>query len=118
MNEKLVELFELYKNLRSAQKIVNEILSLDYYVYNYDEEATIALIDHTIKSYSREMKLVCSLRDENQMVVENDDTLYSTKNSEEINADAEYVRDCLIIIGAVKSGIRQNLEDVVNEIYG
>jgi len=118
MNEKLIEIFELYKNLRSVQKIVNEILTLDYYVYHYDEEVTIGLIDNAIKSYNREIKLVCSLRQDNQVVVENDNTIYERKDSIEINSDAEYIRDCLIIIGAVKSGIRANLEEVVKEIYG
>lgn len=118
MNEKLVEIFELYKNLRSMQKIVNEILTLDYYVYNYDEEVTIRLIDSAIKNYNREIKLICSMREDDQVVVENDNTLYENKESEEINQDAEYIRDCLIIIGAVKSGVRQTLRDVVDEVYG
>ena len=118
MNEKIVELFDLYKNLRSVQKIVNEILTLDYYVYNYDEEATIYLIDNAIKSYNREIKLICSMRKDDQVVVENDNTLYERKDSVEINSDAEYIRDCLVIIGAVKSGIRQSLSDVVEEVFG
>ena len=118
MNEKIVELFDLYKNLRSVQKIVNEILTLDYYVYNYDEEATIYLIDNSIKSYNREIKLICSMRKDDQVVVENDNTLYERKDSVEINSDAEYIRDCLVIIGAVKSGIRQSLSDVVEEVFG
>ena len=118
MNEKIVELFNLYKNLRSMQKIVNEILALDYYVYNYDESSAITLIDHAIKSYNTEIKLICSLRKEGQVVVENDDTLYETKTNEEINSDVEYIRDCLIIIGAVKSGIRGTLREVVDEVYG
>lgn len=118
MNEKLVELFEFYKNLRSMQKIVNEILALDYYVFHYDEAATIALIDSAIKSYNREIKLICSMRQENKVVIENDETLYERKDEEEINHDAEYIRDCLIIIGAVKSGIRGTLREVVDEVYG
>lgn len=117
MNEKLVELFDLYKNLRSMQKIVNEILTLDYYVYHYDEDASIHLIDSAIKSYNREIKLICSMRKDDQVVVENDNTLYDRKDSVEINSDAEYIRDCLIIIGAVKSGIRESLREVVDEVY-
>ena len=118
MNEKIVELFDLYKNLRSVQKIVNEILTLDYYVYNYDEDATIQLIDSAIKNYNRQIKLICSMRKDDQVVVENDNTLYERKDSVEINSDAEYIRDCLVIIGAVKSGIRQTLREVVEEVYG
>ena len=118
MNEKLIELFDLYKNLRSVQKIVNEILTLDYYVYHYDESASIALIDNAIKSYNKEIKLICSLRKDNQVVVENDNTLYDTKDREEINSDVEYIRDSLIIIGAVQSGIRGSLREVIDEVYG
>lgn len=117
MNERLLELFNLYKNLRSMQKIVEEIISLDYYVYNYDEGQAISLIDYAIKNYNREIKLICSLRKEGQVVVENDDTLYERKDSVEINSDVEYIRDCLIIIGAVKSGIRGSLREVVDEVY-
>lgn len=117
MNEKLIELFDLYKNLRSMQSFVNEILTIDYYVYHYDEEAAIGLIDRAIKNYNREIKLICSMRKDNQVVVENDNTLYENKDSEEINSDAEYIRDCLIIIGAVKSGIRETLREVVDEVY-
>ena len=36
MNPKLIELFDLFKNLRNMQVIVEEILTLDYYVYNFD----------------------------------------------------------------------------------
>lgn len=118
MNEKLVELFNLYRNLRSMQKLVNEILTIDYYVYNYDEEEVISLIDHAIKNYNREIKLICSMREEGQVVVENDDTIYERKDSEEINSDAEYIRDCLIIVGAVRSGIRGSLREVIDEVYG
>ena len=119
MNERLVELFNLYRNLRSMQKLVNEILTLDYYVYNYDENESIGLIDHAIKTYNREIKLICSMREDQKMVVvENDDTIYDNKDSEEINSDAEFIRDCLIIVGAVKSGIRETLREVVDEVYG
>lgn len=117
MNEKLKELFNLYKNLRSAQKIVEEILALDYYVYHYDEERSIALIDHVVKSYKNELKLVFGLRRDNQIIVENDETLYESKDEEDINGDVMYVRDSLIIIGAVKTGIRQSLREVVEEVY-
>lgn len=118
MNEKLIEIFNLYKNLRSAQKIVSEIIALDHYVYNYDEQTSIALIDHVVKNYRSELKLVFSLRNENKIVVENDATLYDNKDDEEINSDVEYVRDSLIIIGAVKTGIRSTFREVVDEVYG
>ena len=118
MNEKLIEIFELYKNLRAMQAIVNEILTLDYYVYHYDEKMSITLIDQAVKKYNQELKLVCSLRKDSQVVVENDDHLYEEKDDEEINSDVEYIRDCLIIIGAVKSGMRSSLQEVVNEVYG
>ena len=117
MNEKLVELFDLYKNLRSMQKLVEEILQLDYYVYHYDESISIGLIDNAIKTYNKEIKLICSLRKDNQVVVENDKTLYESKDSIEINEDVEYIRDCLIIIGAVKSGMRSSLQQVIDEVY-
>ena len=115
MNERLECLFNLYKNLRSSQNIVNEILTLDYYVYNFDENEAISLIDYCVKKYNREIKLIASLK-RDKVVVDNDPTLYEEKDEEEINSDAEYIRDCLIIIGAVQSGIRASIRDVMEEI--
>ena len=115
MNERLEYLFNLYKNLRSSQNIVKEIVTLDYYVYNFDENEAISLIDYCVKKYNREIKLIASLK-RDKVVVDNDPTLYEEKDEEEINSDAEYIRDCLIIIGAVQSRIRASIRDVMEEI--
>lgn len=115
MNSKLVELFNLYKNLRSVQTIVQEIHTADYYVYNYAEDIVIDLIDHYVTKYNKEIKTIGKLY-HNKEVIENDPEVYDRKDSEEINDDMAYIRDCLIIIGAVKSGIRDSLECVVEEV--
>ena len=115
MNERLENLFNLYKNLRSSQTIVNEIVTLDYYVYNFDENESISLIDFCVKKYNREIKLIASLK-KDKVVVDNSPTLYEEKDDEEINSDVEYIRDCLIIIGAVKSGIRANIRETMEEV--
>ena len=115
MNEKLERLFNLYKNLRSVQEIVNEIVTLDYYVYHYDEEESIRLIDYCIHKYNREIKQISGIK-KDRVVVENDYELYDNKDDEEINEDVAYIRDCLMIIGAVKSGIRATIRDVVMEV--
>lgn len=117
MNEKLLNLFNLYKNLRVMQEIVGEISTLDYYVYNYDEDQAISLIDFCLTKYNHEIKLISGIK-RDKVVVENDKHLYETKDDEEINSDLEYIRDCLIIIGAVKSGIRQTFREVVYEVNG
>lgn len=115
MNEKLIELFEYYRHLRSMQTIVEDILQLDYYTYNYDEQVVIDLIDRCITRYGKDIRIVGSLY-KDKVVVENDETLYERKDSVEINSDCEFIRDALIIIGAVKSGIRNSIQQVVQEI--
>ena len=115
MNEGLEYLFNIYKNLRSSQTIVNEIITLDYFVYNFDENEAISLIDYCVKKYNREIKRIASLK-KDKVVVDNSPTLYEEKDEEEINSDVEYIRDCLIIIGAVQSGIRPSIRDVMEEI--
>ena len=117
MNEKLVEIFERFRYLRSMQEIVNEILTLDHYVYNYVEDEAIELIDFCVGKYSEYISRIGSLY-EDKVVIEDDPELYEKKDSEEINGDVQFIRDCLIIIGAVKSGIRPNIETVVREIRG
>lgn len=113
---KIENLFNLYKNLRCVQVIVGEILTLDYYVYNYDHESAIEVIDYCITKYNREIKLITGMK-RDKVVVEDDHHLYENKDEEEINSDVEYIRDCLIIIGAVRSGIRNSLQEVVYEVY-
>lgn len=115
MNERLIEIFERFKHLRSMQVIVQEILTLDYYVYNYVEENAIKLIDFCVKKYAEYIKRIGSLYT-NRVVVQNDPHLYDDKDEEQINSDVQFIRDCLIIIGAVQSGIRPSIESVVNEI--
>lgn len=117
MNERLIELFERFRHLRTMQEIVNEILSLDYYVYNYVEDDAIRLIDFCITKYGEYIKRIGSLY-QDRVVVENDPQLYESKDEEEINGDVQFIRDCLIIIGAVQSGIRNSIEEVVKEIKG
>ena len=116
MNSKLENLFNLYKNLRSVQGIVEEILTLDYYVYHIDTDESIHLIDYYLTKYNREIKLISGMK-RDKVVVEDDYELYDTKDEIEINSDVEYIRDCLIIIGAVKAGIRADLKSVVYEVY-
>lgn len=115
MNEKLVELFNGFKHFRFMQEIVNEILTLDYYVDNYDEEKVIELIDFCLTKYNKEIKQIGGVY-KDTIVVEDDPDFYEEKDEEEIDSDCEYVRDCLIIIGAVKSGIRDSYKQVVDEI--
>lgn len=114
MNEVLCNFFNLYKNLRSVSEIVNEILILDHYVYNYVQEEAIECIDFCVKKYNKEIKLISSLQ-RDMVVVDNDPNLYVEKNDEDINSDCEYIRDCLIIIGTVKVGFRPNIRDVMIE---
>lgn len=115
MNEKLLEIFDRFKHFRIMQTIVQEIVALDYYVYNYVEEEAIKLIDFCITKYGEYIKRIGSLY-QDRVVVEHDPQLYEQKDEVEINSDVQFIRDCLIIIGAVQSGIRPSIEAVVREI--
>lgn len=114
MNEVLCNFFNLFKNLRSVNEIVNEILTLDHYVYNYVQDEAIAWIDFCVKKYNREIKLIASLK-KDVVVVDNDPHLYEEKEAEEINSDCAYIRDCLIIIATVKVGFRSSIREVMEE---
>ena len=116
MNSKLENLFNLYRNLRSAQEIVEEILTIDYYVYHMDTEKSIQLIDFCLTKYNKEIKLISGMK-RDVFVVEDDHHLYESKDEQEVNSDLEYMRDCLIMIGAVRTGIRSSLREVYLEIY-
>ena len=117
MNKKLQAIYDLYKHLRSMQEIVEEIETLNHYVDYYDEEVSIDLIDFCVTKYNNYIKKIGSLY-QDKVVIENDPTLYDRKDDKEINSDTAFIRDCLVIIGAVQSGIRATLEDVVREIKG
>lgn len=114
MNNVLCNFFNLYKNLRTVNEIVNEIYTLDHYVYNYVHDEAIECIDFCVKKYNKEIKQISSLK-KDIVVVDNDPTLYESKDEQEINSDVEYIRDCLIIIGTVKVGFRQSIRDVMIE---
>lgn len=114
MNEVLERYFNLYKNLRSVNEIVNEILVLDHYAYNYVEDEAVACIDYCVKKYNKEIKLIASLK-KDKVVVDNDPTLYEEKDATEINNDVEYIRDCLIIIGTIRAGFRSSIREVMEE---
>ncbi len=115
MNEKLFELFNYYKNLRSMQTIVQEIYTLDNLVVNFDEPSAIGALDFCVGKYGKEIRKIGSLY-QNKVVVENDPDLYKKKDRNEVHSDVEFMRDCLIVIGAVKSGIRQSIQTVIAEI--
>lgn len=117
MNEVLLELFQRFRHLRTMQTIVKEIEILDHYVYEYNEPEAIRCIDFCITKYGEYIKRIGSLY-QDKVVVEDDPELYESKDSVEINGDVQFIRDCLIIIGAVQSGIRQSIEQVVKEIRG
>ncbi len=99
------------------QEIVQEIEIMDYYVYNYVEDEAIRCIDFCVSKYGKYISRIGSLY-QDKVVVENDPKLYEKKDSEEINGDVEFIRDCLIIIGAVQAGLRPNIETVVREVKG
>jgi hypothetical protein len=115
VNEVLEELFNRFRHLRTMQEIVREIEIMDYYVYNYVEKEAIRCIDFCVNKYGEYIKRIGSLY-QDKVVVENDPELYDRKDEEEINGDVEFIRDCLIIIGAVQSGIKPNIETVVREV--
>ena len=117
INERLLEIYNRFRHLRTMQTIVQEIEALDYYVYNYEESSAIKLIDFCITKYGEYIKRIGSLY-QDRVVIEDDPQLYERKDEEEINSDTMFIRDCLIIIGAVQSGIRPSLESVVREIRG
>lgn len=117
MNERLAEIFQRFRYLRTMQTIVEEILTLDYYAYNYVESEAISFIDFCISKYGEYIKRIGNLY-QDRVVVEDDPHLYESKDEVEINSDIIFIRDCLIIIGAVESGIRPSIEYVVNEIKG
>ena len=58
MNEKLVQLFHYFEHLKVVETIVAEILQMDHYVYNFVEDEAIALIDHYLTKYNKEIKEV------------------------------------------------------------
>lgn len=115
MREKFEELFNLFKHLRTMQTIVNEITTLDYYVYNFDEEKSIDLIDFCLTKYGEQIKRIGALY-QNKVVIENNPHIYEEKDSVEINEDIEYIEECLVIIGAVESGIRPSIQSVIREL--
>ncbi|MBE5739104.1 MAG: hypothetical protein E7354_05200 [Clostridiales bacterium] len=115
MNPKLIELFNVYRMLRSVQDIVQEILVIDYYANNYSDQEAINLIDYFLTKYNKEIKQISGLY-KNKTVIEDDPEIYDKKDSDEINDDLCFIRDCLVIIGAVQSGIRPNFETVVAEV--
>jgi len=117
INENLLEIYNRFRHLRTMQTIVQEIETLDYYIYNYEEQEAIKLIDFCITKYGEYIKRIGSLY-QDRVVVEDDPKLYENKDEEEINSDIVFIRDCLIMIGAVQSGIRISLEEVVREIRG
>lgn len=117
MNEVLVELFQRFRHLRNVQTIVEEIIVLGDLSRDYNEDDAIIAIDHCVDKYGREISLIGSLY-KSKVVVEDDPELYERKDDEEIHGDVEFIRDCLIIIGAVRSGLRPSLDYVVREMRG
>ena len=115
MNPRLYELFCLYRHLRIMKTIVDEIETLDHYVEYYEEDVAIGLIDFCLTKYNKEMKKIAAIY-QSKTVIEDDPQLYEKKTTQEINSDVAYIRDCLMIIGAVESGIRENFEQVIDEI--
>ena len=111
------DLFDRFKHLKSMQEIVEEIEVLDELYKYYNEEDAIIAIDHCVNKYSSYISIIGSMH-ENKVVVQDDTELYDNKDDEEIHDDVEYVRDCLIIIGAVLSGMRPSIEYVVKEMRG
>lgn len=100
------------------QDIVDEILILDKLVSNYVEEDAIVAIDYCITKYGEYIKRIGNITRPKVEVIEDDPELYDTKDDVEINSDVVYIRNCLIIIGAVLSGIRPSFESVIREING
>ena len=117
MNQYLNELYCRFKHLRTMQEIVEEIEILDNLAENYDEDDAIVAIDHCVKKYDNYISRIGSLY-QSKVVVHNDAELYDDKDDVEIHGDVEFIRDCLVIIGAVLSGIRPSLEYVVKEMRG
>ena len=115
MRDNFLKIFNLYKHLRTMQTIVEEINTLDYFVYNFDEENAINLIDFCITKYGDYIKRIGSLY-QNKVVIEDNPHIYEEKDEIEINEDVEYIQECLVIIGAVESGIRPSIQAVIKEI--
>ena len=115
MDEKLSEFFNTFRYLRSMQEIVEEILALDYYAHNFNQEEAIACLDFCINKYDRQIRRIGSLY-KDMVVVDDATEIYNEKTKEDVSSDCEYIRDCLIIIGTVDAGIRPDIQTVIKEI--
>lgn len=99
------------------QEIVEEIEVLCALVDNYNEDDAIIAIDHCVSKYDKQIAIIGSLY-QNKVVVQNDKELYDNKDDDEIHGDLEFIRDCLVVIGIVQSGMRPSLDYVIKEMRG
>ena len=103
-------------NILVLGDVVNEI-GCEFVRKRLPSLKKLKAIDFCVTKYGEYIKRIGSLY-QDKVVVENDPKLYESKDDVEINSDVDFIRDCLIIIGAVQSGMRPNIETVVNEIKG
>ena len=103
--------------LRSVQGIVAEIVEVDNALTDFNEETAVAVLDYYITKYEVELDRIGQVFSK-VAVVKNDKDIYKGKDNNQLKKDLEYVRDCMIVIAIVKSGMFCSLESALVQLIG
>lgn len=112
----LEKYYRRMSHLRLALPLLKDISALEYIMYNFNRRYAIDTLSRISLKYENELQKIGFYYSGITIVKGNQNAIYYYKTDEDLVADAEYFIDCLIIIGAVRYGMENSIETVLEKL--
>jgi len=112
----LLRFYNRIRHLRYAKGILDDINILENAAANFDANSAIRIISRIVVKYEQGIEKIGFLLTGRPVIRGQAEELYADYNEENVYNDLMYLRDCLILIGVVKYGGNESLEDAINQL--
>ena len=105
--------YRKFCHLRLAQNIVHDVNSINMALYNFHGRTAINLISTLALKYENELNKIAFYLSGRPVIKGEMSILYGEHSLDNIEEDLYYLKDCLIIIGAVRFGVVKDIEEAL-----
>lgn len=112
-NNIILDYFNKIKHLRVAQSYLNDIAIINYTLLNFSYASAHETINYIANRYKNDLNTIGRMLTGVMVFNENE---IAPKTEEDLYDDLLYVRDCVIISGAVHCGVENTIHSAIVKI--
>ncbi len=112
----LEKYYSRMSHLRLALPLLTDISALENLIYNFVRPRVIQQLSYISLKYEQELQQIGFYFSGRTIVKGETSILYSHKTDDDLLDDIYYLIDCLVVIGAVRFGMEDSIESVLEKI--